>query len=473
MFQVWSRRAHRQRLSMPGKRQRDVRLRQRASHQNVSLDQITVASVRSKIITICGQIGGSKQEVLLDSGSAVLLRQDVLKHVATGIERTEPKLDLHLVTAAGENLPIVDQVSITVKLGLRQRASHQNVSLDQITVASVRSKIITICGQIGGSKQEVLLDSGSAVLLRQDVLKHVATGIERTEPKLDLHLVTAAGENLPIVDQVSITVKLGDLERRHNFLVVKSLITPAILGMDFLQKHKIVLDFSTMPVTVTQMQDKAHARVPAVPSLNQDSEKFSALWESGVALKRKWCPVAGIDMAETNSEVMIEDCAVPHYGEKVDYEFPKDVKACFVATMRKFKNLFITKPGTTTVTSHHITTTGPPVRVPPRRIPAHFRDEVEAVVAQWDHNGKLQSLASTCTVYVPKKSGEVRLCVDYRELNERTVKDAYPLPLVDEVQGRLAGAAIFSKLDLQSGYWQLPMEAQDREKTAFSPGPGM
>ena len=68
------------------------------------------------------------------------------------------------------------------------------------------------------------------------------------------------------------------------------------------------------------MQDKAQARVPAVPSLDQDSQKFCALWESGVALKRKWCPVAGIDMAETNSEVMIEDCAVPHYEEKVDYD---------------------------------------------------------------------------------------------------------------------------------------------------------
>ena len=182
----------------------------------------------------------------------------------------------------------------------------------------------------------------------------------------------AAGENLPIFYRVSITVKLGDLERRHNFLVVKSLITPATLGTNFLQKHRIVFDFSTMPVTVTQTQDKAQAHVPAVPSLDQDSQKFSALWESGVALKRKWCPVAGIDMAETNSEVMIEGCAVPHphYGEKVDYKFPKEVKACFVATMQKFKNLFITKPGTTTVTSHHITTTGPPVRVPPRRIPA-------------------------------------------------------------------------------------------------------
>ena len=143
----------------------------------------------------------------------------------------------------------------------------------------MRSKIITIRGQIGGSSQEVLLDSGSAVsLLRQDILKQ-ATGIERTEPKLDLHLVTAAGENLPIVDQVSISVKLGDLERRHNFLVVTSLITPAILGTDFLQKHRLVLDFSTTPVTVTQTQGKVHEHVPAVPSPNQDSQKFSALWE--------------------------------------------------------------------------------------------------------------------------------------------------------------------------------------------------
>ena len=98
--------------------------------------------------------------------------------------------------------------------------------------------------------------------------------------------MTAAGENLPIGDQVSITVKLGDLERQHNFLVVKSLITPAILGMDFLQKHKIVLDFSTMPVIVTQMQDKAQARVPAVPTyiLAQNFSQIDLLNKEHVCL---------------------------------------------------------------------------------------------------------------------------------------------------------------------------------------------
>ena len=67
-----------------------------------------------------------------------------------------------------------------------------------------------------------------------------------------------------------------------------------------------------MPVTVTQTQGKVHVHVPAVYP-EHDSKTFSAVWESGVVLKRKWCPDAGIDMAEMNSKVMIEDCAVPHY----------------------------------------------------------------------------------------------------------------------------------------------------------------
>ena len=58
-------------------------------------------------------------------------------------------------------------------------------------------------------------------------------------------------------------------------------------------------------------------------------------------------------------------------------------------------------------------------------------------------------------------------------MNKQTTKDAYPLPLPDEVQDHLAGSAIFSTLDLQSGYWQMPVHDTDIPKTAFCPGPGM
>ena len=56
-------------------------------------------------------------------------------------------------------------------------------------------------------------------------------------------------------------------------------------------------------------------------------------------------------------------------------------------------------------------------------------------------------------VFVCKKSGEIRLCVGYCELDKKTVKDAYPLPRPDEVQDRFMGSTIFSTFDLKSGYW--------------------
>ena len=75
-------------------------------------------------------------------------------------------------------------------------------------------------------------------------------------------------------------------------------------------------------------------------------------------------------------------------------------------------------------------------------------------------------------VYVPKKNGELRICVDYRELNKRTAKNSYPLPLPDEVQDRIGKAQVYSKLDCRKGFWQVPVAAEDRHKTAFSPRPG-
>ena len=68
------------------------------------------------------------------------------------------------------------------------------------------------------------------------------------------------------------------------------------------------------------------------------------------------------------------------------------------------------------------------------------------------------------------KSGDLRICVDYCELNKKTTKDAYPLPLADEVQDTLADSGVFRTLQLQSGCWLLPVHKTDCPKTVFLSG---
>ena len=71
-------------------------------------------------------------------------------------------------------------------------------------------------------------------------------------------------------------------------------------------------------------------------------------------------------------------------------------------------------------------------------------------------------------VMVPKPDGSLRFCVDYRKLNSITVPDTYPLPRMDECIDSLEEAAIFTTLDCNSGYWQIPVDPADRDKTTFT-----
>lgn len=133
--------------------------------------------------------------------------------------------------------------------------------------------------------------------------------------------------------------------------------------------------------------------------------------------------------------------------------------------------------GRTDIVQHRIDTGNAiPIRQTPRRLPLAKQQEAELLIKKMERDGVIEKSSSPWSspvVLVLKKDGSMRFCVDYRKLNDVTKKDSYPLPRIDDTLDTLSGANIFSTLDLKSGYWQVAIQEEDREKTAFTAGNGL
>ena len=108
-----------------------------------------------------------------------------------------------------------------------------------------------------------------------------------------------------------------------------------------------------------------------------------------------------------------------------------------------------------------------------RRISPHQYEEVKKHLKEMLEIGvirKSNSLWASAVVLVRKKDGSLRFCIDLRNLNSCTIKDAYSLPRIDETLDCLGGSIIFSSLDLKSGFWQVEMDEMSKQLTAFTVG---
>ena len=217
-----------------------------------------------------------------------------------------------------------------------------------------------------------MLDSGYSIsLIQKDMLSHTC-GVTRVRPIPQLQLKTASGEPLPVRDFVCTQVQLGQLKVKHSFIAVDRLVAPVILEVDFLQKNGLTLDFTTKPVTVCSSSklDVTLSKIPHTPVLPAAFHPT----------QRREAHIMAIAVEDEPSTDTVDERAVPNFGDTECYELPECPQPSLAQIVQANQDLFRTTPGATTAAYHYIPTTGTPVRVPPHRIPAHYRTEVECQI---------------------------------------------------------------------------------------------
>jgi hypothetical protein len=182
----------------------------------------------------------------------------------------------------------------------------------------------------------------------------------------------------------------------------------------------------------------------------------------------------------TTSDGTLSDHEFKALLEKADADLSGDEREKLRQFLREQEGVFkaaLAPPGAALAIPHEIDTQG---HTPIKR--QRYQLSVKESEVTRQETGKLwtggvvrrsQSPWSFPVVLIPKKDGTLCFCVDYRDLNAITKKDAYPLPLIDDLLDSVQGSRYRSSMDLMTGYWQVPVKESDREKTAFATPDGL
>jgi len=223
-----------------------------------------------------------------------------------------------------------------------------------------------------------------------------------------------------------------------------------------------IRDDRCIPSCVITTDDQGKARLPIINLSTSDvhvkeNERISRA-------------ILCTEIAETQCEKSDFDVESIKHGDQLTNEEQLALQTLII----KYRNCFATQMSelgkVKSTECNIITVTNKPVTFRPYRLSESERRTVREMVEDLKGCGIItdsNSPYASPILLVKKKDGGSRFCVDYRALNKITVKDRYPLPLIEEQIDRLAGMKLYTNLDMFSGYYQIPMSKDAREKTSF------
>ena len=240
-------------------------------------------------------------------------------------------------------------------------------------------------------------------------------------------------------------------------------------------KSRVFFLTNTMAtLTLFEPSDRLPEGLLGLPTLSKGSKvavQLDNLTEGDIALTPEWeiGTISSVHLAQAPTEGQL-----PQVPDSLSKKQQEDLHQL----LEEYQDVF-SKQGdpisSTSLVEHEIHTTGRPIRQPFRRQNPIIRDIEQQQVKEMLRDGVVRPSSSpwaSPVVMVKKKDGSMRFCVDFRQMNDATIKDAHPLPRIDDTLESLYGAQYFTTLDLKSGYWQVPITEEDKEKTAFRTSSG-
>ena len=283
---------------------------------------------------------------------------------------------------------------------------------------------------IENTKIECLLDTGARInVMDESIIRKLGLTIEPTEERLRC----ANNSKLDTLGKTSIKTTIGNIAKMITFIVVKEVIPQVIGGIELQKQFGIRLKW--------------------------EKERNEAEGEEYM------CKIEARYGQQTTDEDRLkraEECI--EITDKVIKEIIRRNKGVFMADKWDI--------GCTKLIKHEIVTKGAAIKMKPRRQPVNLEEKIEnAIKNLWENQiiRKCNSPWNTPLVCVWKKEKQdIRLCLDFRQLNLVTERQAFPMPNVDEMLDALYDTKYFSSIDLGNAYYQVELEETSQEKTAFS-----
>ena len=370
----------------------------------------------------------------------------------------------------------------------------------------------TVQGTVGCSNCQITLDSGADVsLIREDLVP----GNAYTGEVACFKGVSQISQRRPVA---KVLVRVGQKKFWMKAAVVEELAGDVLLGRDCKEHlhlireavdlalktpNKQVLAVSTRSQARQELEEQRKDQLSNEEVLGREFDLDDSLFQTETkakvkktrAVKRKdrLMAFSKADEEETGPAQLAEEQKAdetlqqawePDQGEIITIEPGGDEAPVLddslnaeqrqevSALLQEFATVFSHLPGKTELTFHEIRTAGAtPIRMPPYRIPVAYQKQVREELKAMEEIGIIEPAKSSWSspmVMVRKKDGGVRLCGDYRKLNELTEEDPYCMPRADELIDRIGRATYITTLDMTKGFYQVPMKVGDRVKTAFT-----